>query len=256
MAGTSDGILYADNIDFSGSYPVSGMINLNGELFVGSTVAPNIRAHVPIGTNGLVVNTGPGTIDFSLANIPNGALANSTITITPGNGLAGGGGVSLGNSISLSLIASGTSGNVLTSNGTSWTSSTPTTTGTWTPGLSFGGASTGITYATQAGTYVKVGTLVWISARITLTSNGSASGQTRITNLPFTAAASNDGPIFMAMYANITLTAGYTDMIAIPEGGQTTLLCWEIGSAKAIASLPNTIIGGTADFSIQGIFHT
>ena len=41
--------------------------------------------------------------------------------------------------------------------------------GSWTPVLSFGGGTTGITYATQIGRYIKVGKKVWASAYIALT---------------------------------------------------------------------------------------
>jgi len=79
MPGTFGDVIYGLNVDFSGSSPVSGNININGELLVGATVSPFIRPYVPTGSNGLIVNTGPGTIDFSLANIPNSALQNKTI---------------------------------------------------------------------------------------------------------------------------------------------------------------------------------
>ncbi len=56
--------------------------------------------------------------------------------------------------------------------------------GTFTPVLSFGGATTGITYSIQTGSYVKIGKLVFAQARIILTSKGSATGQARL-NVPF-----------------------------------------------------------------------
>lgn len=111
MAGFDNDVIFGSNIDFTGTSPVSGQINLNGELLVGATTAPFIRAYVPTGSNGLVVNTGPGTLDFSLANIPNTALANSTINVIAGSGLSGGGVVGLGGSVSLATTGS-TSGNL------------------------------------------------------------------------------------------------------------------------------------------------
>ena len=58
--------------------------------------------------------------------------------------------------------------------------------GTWTPALNFGGGSTGITYSGQLGTYVKIGKLVWLNCRLTLTAKGSSTGSARVTGLPFT----------------------------------------------------------------------
>ena len=56
--------------------------------------------------------------------------------------------------------------------------------GTYTPTLSFGGASTGITYDVQTGRYTKVGRLVTVSFTIRLTNKGSSSGDARV-SLPF-----------------------------------------------------------------------
>ena len=58
--------------------------------------------------------------------------------------------------------------------------------GTWTPAIAFGGATTGITYTQQLGSYVKIGKLVTISFEITLSSKGSATGPLTVTGSPFT----------------------------------------------------------------------
>lgn len=53
--------------------------------------------------------------------------------------------------------------------------------GALTPELSFGGATTGITYGTQTGTTARVGDMVLFSATIILTNKGSASGDAVVT---------------------------------------------------------------------------
>jgi hypothetical protein len=105
VAGINQDVIYGVNVDFTGTFPVSGQMNLDGELLVGATTAPFIRSYVPTGSNGLVVNTGPGTLDFSLSSIPNTALANSTINVIAGTGLTGGGVTSLGGSVTLNAVA-------------------------------------------------------------------------------------------------------------------------------------------------------
>lgn len=64
--------------------------------------------------------------------------------------------------------------------------------GTWTPTLTFGGSSTGITYngsaGGNAGQFVKIGQMVWLWFNIYLSNKGSATGDIRITGAPFTAA--------------------------------------------------------------------
>ena len=57
--------------------------------------------------------------------------------------------------------------------------------GTWTPVLTFGGGSTGITYNTQAGNYTKVGRIAVATINISLSSKGTSTGTASI-NLPFT----------------------------------------------------------------------
>lgn len=58
--------------------------------------------------------------------------------------------------------------------------------GTWTPSMTFGGGSTGITYATQQGFYRKIGALVYVEARVVLSNKGSSTGVALIVTLPFT----------------------------------------------------------------------
>jgi hypothetical protein len=61
--------------------------------------------------------------------------------------------------------------------------------GTWTPALSFGGSSTGITYNAAAGSYTKIGRLVYLTGRIGLSNKGSSTGSMRVTGLPYPPAA-------------------------------------------------------------------
>ena len=58
----------------------------------------------------------------------------------------------------------------------------------FTPGVAFGGASTGITYLGQNGYYTKIGNYVLFHGSVWLNSNGSAVGVCTITGLPFPAA--------------------------------------------------------------------
>jgi len=65
--------------------------------------------------------------------------------------------------------------------------------GTWTPTVTFGGNSVGITYNTTytGATYTKIGNRVCISGFLLLTNKGSSTGGAVITNLPFTAESGN-----------------------------------------------------------------
>ena len=57
--------------------------------------------------------------------------------------------------------------------------------GTWTPAIAFGGATTGITYLSQVGTYTKIGKRVFLDGTIGLSNKGSATGFFTLINFPF-----------------------------------------------------------------------
>jgi hypothetical protein len=76
--------------------------------------------------------------------------------------------------------------------------------GTFTPVLAFGGGSTGITYATQVGTYTKIGRTVTVRFEIELSSKGSSTGTATITGLPFSSAALS--PVLVYLYSGFAGT--------------------------------------------------
>ena len=57
--------------------------------------------------------------------------------------------------------------------------------GLWTPQLSFGTNSVGITYGIQRGDWIKIGRSCLVNVLIVLTSKGSSTGAARIVTLPF-----------------------------------------------------------------------
>jgi hypothetical protein len=78
--------------------------------------------------------------------------------------------------------------------------------GTWTPNLTFGGASVGITYTSRICGYITIGAFVFVFGQFTLSSKGSSVGGALIGGLPFTS-----GPTYRT-----TGSVGYTTMTTIP----------------------------------------
>jgi len=74
--------------------------------------------------------------------------------------------------------------------------------GTWTPGVSFGGATTGITYAQNVASYTKIGRQVTVNGYIALSSKGSATGSAKITGLPFTIPNNADRYATVSLWLN------------------------------------------------------
>jgi hypothetical protein len=64
--------------------------------------------------------------------------------------------------------------------------------GTWTPSVTFGGGSTGITYGGRPGKYTKIGNMVYAGFQFTLTSKGSSTGTAAITGLPITSSPAQE----------------------------------------------------------------
>ena len=56
--------------------------------------------------------------------------------------------------------------------------------GTWTPGVSFGGANVGVAYVSTNGYYTRTGNIVTVSSYINMSNKGSSTGAARITGLP------------------------------------------------------------------------
>ena len=65
--------------------------------------------------------------------------------------------------------------------------------GTFTPGLTFGGGSTGMTFFDRAGVYTRIGRQVTCTIYLALTAKGSSTGDASLTGLPFTNGNYNRG---------------------------------------------------------------
>lgn len=126
--------------------------------------------------------------------------------------------------------------------------------GTWTPAISFGGGTTGITYTTQTGTYTKIGNRVLIDGIITLSAKGSSTGAALITGLPFTVAAST----FSTASLRITALAAAIDAVpaALFTASATTMNLQKLGNGDtAISNLEDTNFSDTTQILFSGQFR-
>jgi len=110
--------------------------------------------------------------------------------------------------------------------------------GTFTPSISFGGLSTGITYAFAGATYTKVGRKVTLNGYIALSNKGSATGNARIEGAPFTVLAGDNALSATTLwYNNVTYTGSYQ---AFFRSGTTYAELTEVTEAGAISALQET----------------
>lgn len=122
----------------------------------------------------------------------------------------------------------------------------PVTSGTWTPGLTFGGGATGMSI-TGAGIYVKSGRLVVASGYFTLTTKGSSTGAALLTGLPVACANDNGarGAMQVAYYDNLTSATG---ILGLCEANTTTAALRIPGAASTAAATDANFNSGASLF--------
>lgn len=118
--------------------------------------------------------------------------------------------------------------------------------GTFTPGIAFGGASVGVTYAMQNGYYTVIGNRVSINLLITLSSKGTSTGAATITGLPFLSNSATNNNATGSVVVNagaVTITNPEIQLIANSQaismynfatGGITTLKDTDFTNSTAI----------------------
>lgn len=105
--------------------------------------------------------------------------------------------------------------------------------GTWTPVPTFGGSNVGMSYS-SAGTYIKIGRMVFVNASFNFTANGSSTGIFRLTGLPFPANTNaagvyfGDGIVFTGASLLAVVESGIPNTITMAkqDGGTGSLGGW------------------------------
>jgi hypothetical protein len=124
--------------------------------------------------------------------------------------------------------------------------------GTWTPGITFGGASVGMTFSIAEGTYTKIGNTVFVSGTLQLTAKGSSTGTMLITGLPFTTPVQNV-PFSLRFTAAGTAISGFLSIVTV--GLSTTLVIQILPAAgTAIANFNDTHISNTSFIHFSGFY--
>lgn len=234
--GAEAGSAYTGSEQANISIGAVGVVAENRTTRIGFIPIASTLACFIDGINGVSVSGNP-TICSSSGQIGTLAPANNSVLSMNGSGVA-----SMSQTPRVSSITfDGT--NVLSSYVAS----------TFVPVLAFGGASVGITYGTQVGTYQRVGGIVYINITIILTNKGSSTGNASITGLPITSRTGPDCNIFMQCFT-ITV-AGATSFYAnIASNTTSLLLAYNVATTGAASALANTNFGNTTQVSINGFY--
>lgn len=118
----------------------------------------------------------------------------------------------------------------------------------FTPVLRFGGTS-GSTYTTQIGYYIRINNMVFFQIDILLSAKGAATGNCSITGLPLTATAYNYTP--RVYYSNLTFS-GY--VVAELAASGSTIVLYNIATGGTPTALTHTGFADTSKVLVSGIY--
>ena len=116
-------------------------------------------------------------------------------------------------------------------------------TGTWTPSVSFGGGSTGVTYNNQYGHYTKTGNMVTVQGFVYLSSKGSDNGTALINGLPYAVSAAGDAVASVVVGSAEVMTGLTSAITGRVVGSDIYLYDW---GATGIATLTDANFGASA----------
>jgi hypothetical protein len=122
------------------------------------------------------------------------------------------------------------------------TGAVASTSGNFTPGLSFGGSAAGITYDTQLGRWSKVDNRVTVEIFLDLSNNGSGTGSALVTGLPFAANAAQ--PFGAGGFVGNLLTT-VNDPRFLVNPGTSTIILYDFAAGN-ITQLTDANIGNSA----------
>ena len=252
----------------SSTFTIGGNTSFVGAFTFAGTLTGNTAVTFP--TSGTLANTSQiPSLPLSLAN--GGTNANLT---------ASNGGIFYSTSTAGAILSGTATANQVLLSGSSttpaWSTATyPATTGAntmlvstsanvivagtfipltnFTPGISFGGGTTGITYGFQWGRYMQIDGCVFFSIVIDLTSKGSDTGTAAITGLPVT-----NGPQGQECYLQITTGSSVVTVAnGNINGSATTINCQQIATVTGtLSNLNDTNFGNTTSIYATGHYFT
>ena len=119
--------------------------------------------------------------------------------------------------------------------------------GTWTPVIGGGGGTSGQTYTTQTGHYVKAGKLVTAAFNATLSAKGTITGAVQIQGFPFTAEAFGG---MGAIPYYVSIAVGYNSLGAVFLGSGTAAAVYgTLALATTVTALTTTDIGNATQLA-------
>lgn len=215
----------------------------------------NSATNTPTGASGTVLQgQGVGTANaFSTATYPATTTINQVLYSNAANTVTG---LATANSAVLATNGSGVPSITATPTITSVTFGSGTALSnylesTFTPGIAFGGGTTGIKYGTQSGTYVRIGRVIYVSVLVTLTNKGSSTGSATITGFPVAVGVTSQ--IMWARADLVSYPAGDSVVFAVANSG-TSFSLFGTGSNNNPSALADTNFNNTSSINMNGFY--
>lgn len=260
-----DVMVTAGHIDILAGGLTSGT-SISAGTFISATTNVISGAEVQASTG---ISTAGGDIVATAGAVNAGTSVGAATTVTAGTGItsttgnivATAGAINAGTTMTAGTGATVTTGDLITTTGNVQTNGITFDGGTntldtyvartaFTPVLSFGGASTGITYAAQEGEYARIGSMVFVSLFVELTSKGSATGNMAITGFPYTGSIYTQPENIVApvRWGRLTYTGTLTGILRASLG---TFIVSQVASGGDHATLTNTSFSNSSWIEIS-----
>ena len=131
--------------------------------------------------------------------------------------------------------------------------------GTWLPTLAFGGGSTGLTYNSRSGSYVKIGSYVYCVGQLDLSAKGSSTGNAVFGSLPYTAGdhvsgSSHEGSGSITWWQHMGTNLNYPTSFWVSES--TTGSTIYQGNGSAVANLTHSDFNNNSQFRFVVHYRT
>ena len=123
--------------------------------------------------------------------------------------------------------------------------------GTFTPTLSFGGDSTGITYGQQLGRYSKIGNVLHFALRLKLWSKGTASGRAEISGIPMAIQELVNNVPLSCLISDITYTGQIFAQLGTDLG---TIVFYNTSESGVLSQITNSDFSNISLICIEGFY--
>jgi hypothetical protein len=125
--------------------------------------------------------------------------------------------------------------------------------GTWTPTLTADGGASGQTYSSNSGAYRKIGSIVYIGARITLSNKGTLTGNVQIAGLPFAQSGSAFQDLYVLYWGS--MTSAIVAMVALASGSTSLYLYRTTAAATGMTNVVSGDLSNTSDLIFSGFYR-